>query len=536
MSNLENITKYKNIEAQAKRLLKQKSRTCWRNFVNKLNRNTPLADIWKFVRRMSNKNTKPNILISNDIIENALDMLAISQAEEDLKLYRVHNENHMLNQQFTINELENTLKHKNSTSPGIDKITYLILSHLTLEAKQLLLEIFNDWWINGKPADYYVEIIICLILKPGKEKELVSSYRPISLITCLIKIYERMIKNRLEWFCENRNILPTNQFGFRRGRGTLDALAHLVTDIQCTFTNNQYLMCLFLDIKGAYESVNYKVLKEELMCLGVPHNTIFNLIDLYNSRKIYIRNHNNNLIGPRTVRQGIPQGSTLSPLIFNLYTASIHQIWENDIKCIQYADDICLYTSQSSYKECITKLKHMIYNLNNWLHYHSFELNLDKTVIIFFTRHRLQTPQHISVKNMNIRIVDHTKYLGIVIDKKLLWTKHIHYLKAKCDKGINIKMTCYTKWGAEVKTAIMFYRNYIRSILDYGCILYYSTSNTNRKEIDRIQYKALRICLGIMKSSPCNTILAEAQEPPYHIRVEYLAKQFTSKLRTYSSP
>ncbi|CAH1965617.1 unnamed protein product [Acanthoscelides obtectus] len=89
-----------------------------------------------------------------------------------------------------------------------------------------------------------------------------------------------------------------------------------------------------------------------------------------------------------------------------------------------------------------------------------------------------------------------------------------------------------SKWGADPCVSLQFYRSYIRSILDYGCVLYDSATNTHLKILDRIQFKALRIRVGAVRSSPCPAILAEYNESPLDVRRKYLAHKLLIKYRS----
>lgn len=512
--------------------------------MNQLNRRTPVSDIWKFIKTIRNKSDFGKNQISEDLIQQLLDRFApLSASTAPLTS---NNDNHqtftftalpqsIIDKPFTHQELDLSLKNCRNTAPGMDKFTYKIIFNLTNASKIILLQIFNDWWINHNFIKNFKIIIICLILKPSKDPNTTDSYRPISLLSCIVKTFERMIKFRLEFHVENNAVLPMSQYGFRRGRGTIDAVAQLVLDVQINFSKNGYVLCWFIDLKGAYDGVNLQVLLQKLTSMGLSARAAASIIELFRNRTIFIRDHKNALYGPRIVYNGLPQGSILSPLLFNVYTADLHDMFDDRIRIIQYADDICLYTIHNSYDRCLENLKFMVNSVNNWLIQVGLEMSPEKSAIMCFTRHRLALPDFLNVGGYDIPVVNQYKYLGIVLDQKLLWSKHIQYVKNKCEKGINIlKCTTKKKWGADPRISLIFYRSYIRSILDYGCILYGSASNCHLKKVDRIQYESLKICIGAMKSSPCRAIQAEAQEPPLNIRRQYLAEKAVIKYRSYN--
>ncbi|XP_031339426.1 uncharacterized protein LOC116167943 [Photinus pyralis] len=159
----------------------------------------------------------------------------------------------------------------------------------------------------------------------------------------------------------------------------------------------------------------------------------------------------------------------------------------------------------------------------------------EKSALVLFTRHRLHTSTSVKMCGLDIPIKKDYKYLGMVLDSKLIWNKHIEHIKSKCDYGTNmLKCVIKTKWGAAPVIALQFYRAYIRSILDYGSPLYGVAAVCHLRAVDRIQYNALRICIGAMKSSPVQAILVEVQDPPLYIRRNYLASKEVIKLKTFS--
>lgn len=542
VSNLENFLIYKNIEAKTKFLFRQKRKKSWNEFLSKLNKNTSPSQIWSFLKKINNKNYESKkVPLSSDLIEKLLDHFAPSYVENFITNKNTSNSDafvpeNILEQKFTLTELDFALNDIQSTAPGLDSFTYTIIKNCPKNAKLFLLNIYNDWWLKGRYIDQFKAIIICLILKPNQDGNSPSSYRPISLMSCLAKTFERMIKARLEWYLEHKSLLPKTQYGFRRGQGTIDAVSQLVMDVQSALSNNAYVACIFLDLKGAYDAVDLNILHKKLSSFGININVSSSITELYRNRQIYIKDHNNYLWGPRTVYQGLPQGSVLSPLLFNVYTADLHDMVSDSIKCIQYADDFCLYTIHDTYNGCMANLRQIVECVKIWLLDSGFSMSPEKSAVMVFTRHRLKMGNTLDLSGYNFPVVNQYKYLGIILDTKLLWTKHITYVKTKCEKGINmLKCVSKNKWGADPKISLMFYRAYIRSILDYGCVLYGSTSNTNLLSLDRIQYKSIRICIGAMKSSPCQAILAEAQEPPLALRRQYLANKMMIKIRTFSA-
>ena len=164
-----------------------------------------------------------------------------------------------------------------------------MLLHLPNSCKLFLLDILNDIWLKSAELEALKNVVTVPILKHGKDPELASSYRPISLLSCVLKTLERMIKNRLEWWLNNTIPLPHCQFDFKKDLGTRDAVTYLVTDIQNNFSNNTYLGALFLDLKGAYDCINLDILLTEMIKLSIPGYTAQIIVNLYKHREVYLR-------------------------------------------------------------------------------------------------------------------------------------------------------------------------------------------------------------------------------------------------------
>ena len=138
----------------------------------------------------------------------------------------------------------------------------------------------------------------------------------------------------------------------------------------------------------------------------------------------------------------------------------------------------------------------------------------------------------LNLDNDPIQFVKEAKFLGLIWDTKLTFEPHIKYLKARCQKSLNIlKVLSRTEWGADRTTLLKLYRSLVRSKLDYGCIVYGSASKTALAKLDPVHNQGLRLSLGAFRSSPVESLYVEAHEPPLEIRRDKLALQYVLKLK-----
>lgn len=540
-SNLENYLLCKAETARTKKFLKEKARQNWRNWCSKLNNNTPATELWNQARKMQRKPLPTKKSISSDWELNFFDKIAPPLVLADMtdiqnKSEQKRGNHHIFSEPIRLKEVNYALENRINTSPGYDDIRYPMLYHLPVNAKIYLTDIFNDIWIHGENIAEWKKIIVVPILKPGKNPDDSDSYRPISLLSCILKVFERIVKNRLELWLNQIQVSPSTQYGYRRNYGTHDAIAHLVTDIQLSLSENKYFASLFLDIKGAYDSVDWLVLHNKMIQLHIPEEVTDNICKLYINRSVTIRQNNGNMFGYRTITMGLPQGSVLSPLLFNIYTMDIHNT-ATDATVIQYADDFAVYILSKNFDQCLISLNTAVTPILQCIQTLGFELSSHKSQVVFFTRHNLPDIQKVTVDHSEFPVASEFQYLGITLDKKLTFKSHVDKVLQKCSKGLNfLKSVMRTWWGAHPKTALTFYKSYIRSIIDYGCAIYGCANNQTLRKLDILQNKALRLCIGAMKSTPIEPLRVETLEPPLHLRRTMISEKNVIKCKTKKSP
>jgi hypothetical protein len=164
-----------------------------------------------------------------------------------------------------------------------------------------------------------------------------SSYRPIALSSVIAKVAEHLVKNRLEWYVENKGCLSRSQFGFRKGKSTMDSLGIFITDIRSAFTHNESLLAAFLDVAAAYDNVVLDVLKTKLFQLQVLFILTNFIINILTERSIHVSQDPLNVLS-RLVWRCLPQGSVLSPLLYNIYTHDLDSSIPSNVNILQYAD------------------------------------------------------------------------------------------------------------------------------------------------------------------------------------------------------
>jgi hypothetical protein len=248
---------------------------------------------------------------------------------------------------FTEPEIQTAIRAtKTGKAAGFDEIHPEFLKHCGLKTRQWLAAFFTEMLCSGKFPKQFKKTKVLAILKLGKPDNDVKSYWPISLLSVNYKIFERLIYNRI---AETVNkTIPIEQAGFRPKRNCCDQVLSLTTNIEDGFEKGLKSAAVFIDLTAAYDTVWHEGLITKLLRF-IPCKTISGIINSVLSNRLFTVIIGNSKSKQRTLNNGLPQGSVLAPLLFNLYTSDLPNTKSN--KFI-YADDIALLCQEKTYELC----------------------------------------------------------------------------------------------------------------------------------------------------------------------------------------
>ena len=559
--NDENLINFKKARALARQTIKLAKKSSWATYVSSISSTTSSSSVWKKVHSISGKRsnfTIHKLTLDNNNITEPID-IAYTLAKQFSSVSSSNNyspefqnkkaqlevpldfrSNKMVdyNKPFSLQELEIALNCKKDSSPGPDDISYSMIQHLPLSGRSQLLQLYNNIWQTGVYPDSWRQAIVVPIFKPGKDPLHPSSYRPISLTSCLSKILEKMINFRLIWYIEKNSLFASYQSGFRKFRSTQDNLSKLETAIHNNFLQKSHLSAIFFDIEKAYDMTwRYGIIKT-LHKWGMRGSLPSFISSFLSSRTFRVRVANT-LSDTFSLDNGVPQGSTLSVTLFSIAINNLASSLQPSVGRCLYVDDLVIYYAADSIEIVHDTLQNSINTLVKSADLCGFKFSHTKTTCLHFCRRRLCPGEtEYSMKNDVIPCVDQIRFLGLIFDKKLSWVPHIKQLVNKCLKSLNIiKCLSNVYWGSDSKLLITLFQSLVLSKLDYGCAIYSSAHNSNLKLLDKILNSGLRYCTGAFRTSPANSLQVLTGLMPLNLRRDgFTMRYFYHALSTYHHP
>ncbi|CAB0034761.1 unnamed protein product [Trichogramma brassicae] len=375
--------------------------------------------------------------------------------------------------------------------------------------------------------DSWRDVFMIFIGKPSG-----PGLRPISLTSCFCKLFETLVRNRLQWYAEVHHWLPRSQHGFRKGLSCSDNLTNLLLKTEEAFLTGREVFAAFLDVEGAFDNVNIDILIDKLASLGCSLNTILFIKFITHERFIHTEIDG---LKRRSCR-GVPQGSVLSPLLYAIYVASVTEGLPACVHVSQFADDLAIFTVSGDSGCSITTLEHSISTLDQNLGGLGLRIAPSKTNFIHFNRKKIAPGnRRINVGGLAVKSGNNIRFLGVILDYELSFKAQIDNVHAKCSSSLNIiKFLRGTWWGSHPDTLIILYKCFIRSIIDYASFVYLPTTSHLLQKLERIQFAAIRLALGYRQSTPTNILLAESKLPSIEERARLMERAYMAKILSNS--
>ena len=545
--SIPNKIAFKRCRAVCRRIFNKYRRESWVQYVSSLNTRTSFHSVCKKVNKMSGKFTthppplleEPSGTVTQDptITSNLFAQAFASVSNENnysrefIRFKRQNetkpvdfssNEPQTYNEQFSLEEFKSSLSSTNETSPGSDAITYSMIKNSHLNFQLCILQLFNKIYSMDIFPSVWKLATIIPIPKPGKDHSNPLNYRPISLTSCLCKLFEKMVNSRLVWYLEKEGLIQEHQSGFRRNRSTTDCIVQLECDFRNAISRREHTIAIFFDLTKAYDMSWKHGILQKLQQFGLSGHLPKFIKNFLSSRTVQVR-VGNTLSDTYNVEEGVPQGSVLSCTLFMIAINDVVKNFPVGVRSALYVDDLVIYMSGNSTNLLERQLQISINRLEQWCKKTGFIFSPAKTFAMHVCRKKRcpKMAHQFTMNNSPIHSKETIKYLGVTIDNSLTWTTHIKNLRSNCLRKLGLlKTISHKSWGADSKTLLRLYTMLIKPKLEYGSEAYASACKSQMSKIEPIQNQAIRTAIGAFKSSPIASIQAVSGTKPLQFSLD----------------
>ena len=428
-------------------------------------------------------------------------------------------------------EYNMALKYTKDKTPGIDGIRTPFLKLGGLSLNQRLLEVFNECLRCGYFPPTWKHAIVRMIWKPGKDPSIVSSYRPISLLSIPGKLFERIISNRITSHIESSGYFANSQFGFRRRKRTTDALIRFSHDMAMALHHNDLFVPLLFDAEKAFDKVWTEGLMFKLTSSGIFPNRLLRLFNSFLTGRSFQIKVNTTLSRTALTSAGTPQGSVLSPMLFILYLNDLKECTTvPTVPLAQFADDIAVWTFEHTGRRVDLVENRLQLFLNKLMEYcknNRFKINADKTQCMLGTRRRTIPEPSLYMDGTRIQLQTTIKYLGVTFSRKGDFHKHVDDLLTKANQRLGHLWKLRRDGIIPPKTILTVYKAIIRPIFEYAFPVWYGgVSKTHFKKILVFERKAIKLSYGLPKWTPTRYLYQTSKLEPINERLRRLSAAY----------
>lgn len=371
-----------------------------------------------------------------------------------------------------------------------------------------------------------------MIPKPGKDLTVAASYRPISLLPCLSKLFEKIFQKKLLCYLNDQNIIPVHQYGFREHHGTIEQVNRITSEIRKALEYKKYCSAIFLDVAQAFDKVWHEGLIHKIKCL-LPQCT-HKILESYISNRLFRVKYNEHVTRNYSIKAGVPQGSVLGPTLYLIYTSDLPK--SNILTISTFADDTAILFSHTDPAIASRELNIYLRRLETWLERNRIKVNELKSQHVTFTLRRGDCSP-VFLNGITIPQSNQVTYLGIHLDRRLTWRRHIEakklHMKLKASK-LHWLINEHSKLSLECK--VLLYKVVLKPIWSYGLELWGTASNSSIDLVQRAQSKILRTITGAPWYIRNENIHKDLEVPMVKEEFHKVRERYKLKLQHHPNP
>lgn len=396
-------------------------------------------------------------------------------------------------------------------APGPDGIPDLVIKQVAMLCPQALREVYNACFREGVFPTEWKTANLVLLRKGNKPLELASSYRPICLLNTAGKLLERLIKRRLEAHLTLNGDLNERQFGFRKGRSTTDAIIKVMDTVNKAATGplrkRQLCALVAIDVANAFNSARWNNIEEALVKRRVP-DYLVNIIRSYLSQREL-------KFGERLRRRvtcGVPQGSVIGPLLWNimyddLLEIELRRVYSGTTSLVAFADDVAVIATGQDVHALEYEMNNALESVSEWMDEKGLKLSVQKTEAIMLTSKRGYAEPTFWLRGEGIQVKDQITYLGVKLCKTLGFRAHLMEVAAKAARTASALARILPNVGGSRQRSRKLMATVVESQLLYAAPVWSSSLvfDRNVETLERPQR-----CIALRVAAAYRTVSSDA--------------------------
>lgn len=508
---------------------------------------------WKILNKFKNKNSNKSFPKLQELythfknINNSDDSDNEHISENEMEID--DNSQNSLNAPFTNDEIRKCIHNlKSNKSPGIDGVINEYIKCTIDKMTNIYSKLFNIILDTGLVPTNWLQGIIIPIYKKGDHND-PNNYRPITLLSCVGKLFTSVLNNRLNMFLTENNIMNENQAGFRKDYSTIDHIFTLNSLIEILRHHKKKIFCAFIDFSKAFDSVWRFGMWQKLLNNNIKGNFFRVIYNMYGNIKscVQIKHVTENSESPYEQSDffecniGVRQGENLSPILFSLFLNDVESyLSENNnngiilntftntmlpllkLSLLLYADDTILIAED---KESLQK---SLDDFERYCKHWKLNINVEKTKIMIFGS-KSNNQHRFKIGNSNLEIVNTYKYLGIYFSRSCSFATAKKHLITQAEKALHFLYKKINNISLPVDLILKLFDHTIAPILTYSCEIW---GYENVDIIEHLHNKFLRNLFSLRKGTPIYMLHGELGRFPLKIIIKSRMIGYWNRLMT----
>lgn len=426
--------------------------------------------------------------------------------------------------------LTETVQQLKSTTCCLDLLPTSFFKNIFNSVAPEVLNIVNTSLQLGHfPEALKTAVIKPLLKKPNLDASAMSNYRPISNLAFLAKIIESVVYQQIYCFMTQNNIFNVFQWGFRPHHSTETALTKVLNDIHLNSDASKASVLVLLDLSAAFDTVDHNILLNRLEKWVGLSGSVLDWFKSYLKDRDYFVSLGNFESERTKLTCGVPQGSILGPILFNIYMLPLAQIIEHfNISYHTYADDTQLYIAVSPHDHSpLHSLSQCVKHINEWMNQNFLQLNANKTEIIVFGPKKTRLEVSAQLDSIALKTTDKARNLGVVMDSDLNFNSHIKTITRSA--YYHLKNIARIKGFLSKEDTEKLVHAYIFSRLDYCNGIFTGLNKKSIKQLQLIQNAAARVLTNTKKMDHITPVLKSLHWLPVCKRIDFKILLLTYK-------